>query len=242
MKASDVVQRLLKAVPKEIEWSPGEPYGPYNINPDADIQKVLFCVTPTAEVIDYFHKHNYDLLVSHHPFIRGVPQVILHTALDCCEGGLNDMWRDALGVKEAKHFDGTLGWYGEIEPTSFTSLVKRCEAFIGHQIIGQVYSEIETIKSVVICSGLGGMVTQLAQRSQADCYIFGEAVAPAESMGFKSVIEIGHTLSERMGSDLIQAVLPELQVDQAPLAVDYFGREVFPKHQRPRRFTEGKLF
>lgn len=236
MKALEVIERLTRAVPREIEWSVGESYGPYNVDPNADIQKILFCVTPTPEVIEYFHKHGYDLLVSHHPYIRNVPQVILHTALDCCEGGLNDMWRDALGVKSPQHFDGTLGWYGEIEPTAFTSLVKRCEAFIGHSIIGQIYTEIETVKSVVICSGLGGMVTELARQTEADCYIFGEAVAPAKSMGFRSVIEIGHTLSERMGSELIQDILPELQVDQAPLEIDRFGREVY----RPRSITVDK--
>lgn len=235
MKALDVIQRLTKAVPQSVEWSEGEPYGPYNVDPNADIQKILFCVTPTREVIEYFHSNGYDLLVSHHPYRTNVPQVILHTALDCCEGGLNDKWRDALGVMNTKHFDGTLGWYGEIEPTSFNSLVKRCEAFIGHPVIGQIYSEIETIKSVVICSGLGGMVTELALKTEADCYIFGEAVAPAKSMGFKAVIEIGHTLSERMGSELIQDILPELQVDQAPLEIDRFGREVY----RARSITAG---
>lgn len=227
MKALDVIQRLTRAVPQSVEWSHGEPYGPYNVDPNSDIQKILFCVTPTKEVIDYFHDNDYDLLVSHHPFVMGVPQIILHTALDCCEGGLNDVWRDAIGVKDAKHFDGTLGWYGEIEPTSFNSLVKRCEAFIGAPIIGQVYSTIDTVKSVVICSGLGGMVTSLARKTNADCYIFGEAVASAQSMGFPAIIEIGHTLSERMGSVLIQSLLPEIQVDQAPLTIDYFGREHF---------------
>jgi putative NIF3 family GTP cyclohydrolase 1 type 2 len=105
--------------------------------------------------------------------------------------------------------------------------VKRCEAFIGHKVIGQTYSEIEQIESVVICSGLGGLVTDLARKTKADCYILGEATQSAESMGFKAVIEIGHTLSEQMGINVIKAALPELQVDCAPTPADRFGREVF---------------
>jgi putative NIF3 family GTP cyclohydrolase 1 type 2 len=227
MNAKEVLRRLTRAIPKSAEWSHGEPYGGYNIDSKSDIQKILYSVTPTNEVIEYFEEHEYDLLVSHHPFMTDVPQAIFHTALDCCEGGLNDQWRDALGVLDAKHFDGTLGWYGRIEPCSFKSLVKRCEAFIGHKVIGQTYSEIEQIESVVICSGLGGLVTDLARKTKADCYILGEATQSAESMGFKAVIEIGHTLSEQMGINVIKAALPELQVDCAPTPADRFGREVF---------------
>jgi putative NIF3 family GTP cyclohydrolase 1 type 2 len=231
MKAKEVLRRLTKAIPKDAEWSKGEPYGGQGIDPKADIQRILYCVTPTGEVVEHFEKGGYDLLVSHHPFVTNVPQAIFHTALDCCEGGLNDQWRDALAVLDPKHFDGTLGWHGRIEPVSFSALVKRCEAFIGHPIVGQAYSEIETVESVVICSGLGGLVTDLARATKADCYILGEATQSAASMGFKAVIEIGHTLSERMGINVLRAALPELEIDPAPMSADRFGREVYAKRK-----------
>lgn len=227
MLAKDVISILTKNIPRAAEWSIGEPYGAYNLTLNQDIQKILFCVTPTSEVIEYFNDNKYDLLISHHPMLADVPQMIFHTALDCCEGGLNDVWRDALEVKNAIHFDGTLGWSGQIEPIDFKDLIKKCEKFIGHKVIGQTYSEINNIESVVICSGLGGLVTDLARDTKADCYIIGEALAPANTMGFKAVIEIGHTLSERMGSEFIKALLPSVQVDQAPLDIDYYGREHF---------------
>ena len=240
MIAHEVIEKLTRAIPREIEWSSGESYGPFNIDRNTDIQKILYCVTPTPEVIDYFYKNHYDLLISHHPYVKRVPQIILHTALDCCAGGLNDQWRDALGIKNAKHFDGTLGWYGEIEPTSFASLVKRCEAFMGHQVQGQVYSTIEIVRSVVVCSGLGGLVTDLARKTNADCYIFGEATQKAKDMGFKAIIETGHTISEQIGVYLIREVLPELQVDLAPLEIDYFGREVYKERKKFDEYTQTK--
>jgi len=226
MKASRVIKILTAAIPREAEWSTGEPYGPYNLDPDRSIKKVLFCVTPCQKVQDYFDTHRYDLLISHHPYRTDLPQLIFHTSLDCCEGGLNDVWRDALGVQDAQHFDANLGWYGPIEPIRFQDLVAKCEKFIDHKIIGQQYTKLDLIRSVVICSGLGGLVTDLALQTKADCYILGEMCGTAEASGFNSVIEIGHTLSERMGVELIRRLLPGVQVDSAPLEIDRFGGEV----------------
>jgi putative NIF3 family GTP cyclohydrolase 1 type 2 len=231
-----VLDRLLTAIPEAGGWEGalGEPYGPYHINPGAQVRKVLYCVTPTRAVTERVVREEYDLLISHHPFVDGrVPQLVLHTALDCCPGGLNDQWRDALGLRDARHFDGRLGWYGDIEPMSFDELVVRCEAFCGAPLLGQLYTRRELIRSVVICTGLGGMVTRQARSTGADCYILGEATGPAASMGFEAVIEIGHTLSEQVGVHLVRRLLPELVVDLAPLAEDVFGREVHARRPSP---------
>lgn len=205
----------------------GEHYGAFGVRA-GEVKRVLYCVTPTPEVLRHFKKSGYDLLVSHHPFLTDVPQVILHTALDCCAGGLNDQWAKALNLQNQLPFDGTLGAVGELpEPMSIEALTAKCEAFIGAPVIGQVHSRIPLIRSVVICSGLGGLVTDLARSTGADCYILGEATDRAENMGFPAVIEIGHTLSEKCGVNLIREILPEIVVDSAPLHLDRFGREVW---------------
>ena len=156
MKMHDVIDRLIARVPRDVEWSRGESYGAYNVQGNPDVTKVLYCVTPTVGVRAYMRQHGYQLLISHHPYVagHGIPQFIAHTALDCAEGGLNDMWRDALDVRQARHFDGTLGWAGEIAPLPFDQLVERCRAFAGG-VVGQQYRAAgtdETIGSVVICT------------------------------------------------------------------------------------------
>ena len=227
MKTSTIINIFAEKVPEAIAWSRGEFYGPNGVDSEADIKKILFCVTPTEAVIKYFKKNQYDLLISHHPFRVSVPQIILHTALDCCEGGLNDIWRDVVGVRDAKHFDGTLGWHGAIEPISFTALVQKCEDFMGGKVRGQLYHKIETIRSVVICTGLGGLVTTQARNTGADLYLTGELCSPAHSVGLPAVIETGHTLSERCGVDVIRRLLPDMRVDTAPLKIDVFGSEYY---------------
>jgi len=233
MKAIELIKICTAAIPQEVEWSKGELYGPYDVNPTSDIRKVLYCVTPTKQVVDYFQEGGYDILISHHPYkanrfhsgkYENVPQLIFHTALDCCEGGLNDMWKDFLGVKDAQHFDGTLGWYGKIDPLPFDQLVEKVRGFSGG-VDGLVISEKKIIESVVICTGLGGMVFDIARNTGADCYITGQLTHTTK--GIPAIIETGHTHSEAIGVLLFKRLLEPMGVivEGAPKSIDIFGDE-----------------
>ena len=227
MKISEIVELLTNAIPVTDSWTLHEAYGAYNIKDfNKEVNKILYCVTPTHDVVEYFYEHTYDLLISHHPYVEGVPQLIFHTALDCCKNGLNDMWSNYLNVKNPKHFSRNLGWHGEIDPLSFNNLLAKIEEFIGHSVVGVKYNKNQKpIQSVVICTGLGGMVLTEAEFTKADCYITGELMGGIQNSRFKAVIEVGHTLSEFIGVSLFQRLLPSLQIDSAPLEVDYFGCE-----------------
>ena len=89
-------------------------------------------------------------------------------------------------------------------------------------MIGDLYSTQSEINSVVICTGLGGMVNDLALKSNADCYILGQGVRPARFTGFRNVIEMGHTLSERIGYECIKGLIKDLpvQIDIIPIEKD----------------------
>ena len=227
MKLDKIIEILTTAIPYSESWVQ-ENYGPQNIkSKKKEVKKILYCVTATQEVMRYFKSNNYDLLISHHPYVAyGVPQLIFHTALDCCKGGLNDMWAKYLGVQNSTHFDKNLGDVGSIDEISFEDLIKKIETFIGHKIIGLKYSNGQPIKSVVICTGLGGMVISEAAATKADCYITGELYSTdVKEFNFKAVIEVGHTLSEFMGVHLFRKLLPDLTIDSAPLEIDYFGVE-----------------
>jgi len=242
MKAKDLIAMTTKAVPRAAEWdrAAGEAYGAYHIDHEADVKRVLYCVTPTPRLITFFKKSQYDVLISHHPYVAGVPQLVFHTALDCCDGGLNDQWRDALDVTEAKHFDGNLGWFGKVRPIAFPVLVEKVRAFAG-DVIGQVHwtGGTRMVESVVICTGLGGLVASEASATNADVYIIGENLQAAETTGTAGVIEVGHTLSEWMGVNLFKRLLePQgIVVDLAPLELDVFGCETFKGQSARRRFS-----
>ena len=64
--------------------------------------------------------------------------------------------------------------------------------------------------------------------SEADCYILGENVHSARDL-FSASIEIGHTLSERIGIDFFRGKFRDHDVsfELAPLDCDYFAAEVY---------------
>lgn len=239
----ELTQILLKNVPYRDTWAKGEAYGPYNTrkNKSGTVKRALYCVTPTDAVVDHFNREKYDILLTHHPFVKGVPQWIAHTALDCTNGGLNDQWRDAIGMKNAKHFDGNLGWVGEIEPTSLKDLISRCEDFVGTKLIGEHHGHEHPIKTVAICSGLGGAVEHLAEKTGADCYLIGEASKHHSMSNFKARIECGHTISEHStGLNFFRKVLGPhgVQVDGSSLDHDKYSGEVYNRPIYDWRFSE----
>lgn len=228
MKAKLIKQILEKAIPRSDSWPDQiEPYGQNKLFDDeAEVKKILYCVTPSEKISAYAKANGYDLVIAHHPYtIPDIAGLTFHTALDCCKGGLNDQWKDLLGVKSAEHFDRNLGWYGEIEPIKFDDLVTKIENFIGSKILGKCASSLEVIKTVCICTGLGGLVLDSARKTNADCYILGELIC-AES-GFNATIETGHTLSEQCGINLLRKLLPYVSIDLAPIELDIFGREYY---------------
>ena len=237
MKFSKLINTLIQAIPEETGYSYGEQYGAYNCKDLKEVQKVLYCVTIGPEIEDYFLANGYDLLISHHPFNipKNIPTLIFHTALDCCQGGLNDIWADILGIKNPKPIDKEIGRYGEIDPISFKDLVEKIRNFPG-DIIGETYSTVDVIKSVAVCTGLGGLINNKALQTGVDCYIIGENIVPAKQTGIPALIEVGHTLSERVGVIFFQKILPEIQVDVAPLDIDIFNEEVY----RSRSYQRSK--
>jgi putative NIF3 family GTP cyclohydrolase 1 type 2 len=247
MRADRVVSIILNAIPHEASWEAMkyEAYGSFGVNPKTEVRRVLFCVTPTYQVEKYFSDNKYDLLVAHHPYPeagRTIPHIVTHTALDCCTGGLNDQWRVGLGIKNAKHFDKQLGWYGEIEPIGFGALCRKVEAFMERKILGQTFSKLDTIRSIVVCSGLGGSVTNLALATGADCYLMGEACMEASETGFNAIIETGHTNSEWIGVRLIRKLLNPhgIVVDLAPDTIDYFSGEIHKCRMLPEGTSLGQ--
>ena len=238
MKAGKIVEILSAAIPISETWGGRESYGAnFLVNNNKDIKKILYCVTATREVVQYFQENGYDLLISHHPFGQSsVPQLIFHTALDCCKGGLNDMWRDFLEMKNAKHFSKNLGWVGEIDPISFDDLVAKVEAWLGYKAIGKKYSDGKMVTSVVICTGLGGLVYDEAANTGADCYITGELTS-STTHGFNAILETGHTISEFIGIYLIRKLLPGIQIDSAPMDIDYFSGEFHKEYSYSKEFS-----
>lgn len=228
MLLRDIEIRLKDKIPRSGSWPPGtsESYGIFGRSTKS-IKRAIYAVTYNEGTEHILHQ--YDLALFHHPFHPGkdlkIPYGLFHTALDCCRGGLNDQWRDMLGIIDPKHFDANLGWYGAIAPVSKEDLIAKVEAFICGKIMGQALFTKDEIKSVCVCTGLGGLVLKQAAMTNTDCYIMGEGIGYSDE-SIPCIIETGHTLSERCGINLLRKILPEIQIDPMPIEHDRFANEV----------------
>jgi dinuclear metal center YbgI/SA1388 family protein len=99
-------------------------------DPGVEVQRLLTCLTLTAEVVEEAISDNVQLIVSHHPILfRGTKRLSVnepegkllwplaragvsiyspHTAFDNCAGGINDMIAHELGLPAARPLRPTL--------------------------------------------------------------------------------------------------------------------------------------
>lgn len=232
MTIDELIETLEKEIPQKDTWTrcADELYGEcYILDGDKEVKKVLYCVTADEKIKEYFFKNNYDFLIAHHPFrIMRVPMFIAHTAFDCCKNGLNDIWKDILGLKNATHIVDNLGWIGELEKEMTLDEIIDIINKNDIEIAGGVYNLTnKPIKTVAVCSGLGGMIIDKVEALNPDCYITGELLSPKTCI--KNVIEVGHTNSERIGVLTLRKIFPNLTIDVAPKEIDVFGKEMLNK-------------
>jgi len=227
MNISKIIELCEAAIPRSVEYSKGEQYGNQNIeDTSVEAKRIAYCVTPSPGVDQWCRDNDIDLLISHHPVASEIPHLIYHTALDCCEGGLNDMWADALGMDKSNRIEDHLGWSGDLpREMSLMELLDLVKARSG-AVDGQVYHLGGKIKSVTICTGLGGLVVDQAVMGGTDCYITGELIGPADETGFDTVIETGHTNSEYMGVEFFEKIL-KMNIIPAPRDIDVYGDEYY---------------
>ncbi|GAA2349093.1 Nif3-like dinuclear metal center hexameric protein [Saccharopolyspora halophila] len=154
VRIGDVIGALEKAYPTELAES-WDAVGLVCGDPDALVQRVLFCVDPTETTVDEAIDFGAQLLVSHHPLllrgVHGVPaddhkgRVVhrliragiglycAHTNADSANPGVSDALADAIGLRVdrplAPHREGAdtgLGRIGELpEPEPFRAFVQR---------------------------------------------------------------------------------------------------------------------
>ena len=67
MLLKEIIRKLEEFIPKQIEWEKDNT-GLQIGDPDQDVNKVLFCLELTKEVLQEAKEQNCELIVTHHPF------------------------------------------------------------------------------------------------------------------------------------------------------------------------------
>ena len=192
--------------------------------PDGDriVRRVLVALDVTGEVADAAIKGEYDVIVSHHPFIfkglksineenyvaekavklikNGISVFSFHTRLDALGGGVNDCLCALLELENVSAFgEGGIGRVGELpSPTSAEELALTVKELLGAK--GVLLSDCGKIcRRVAVLGGEGGDDLGAAIAAGADTYISGRlgyhTMTDAPDMGI-NLIEAGHFYTE----------------------------------------------
>lgn len=211
----------------------------------AEVKRVLVCLDVTEEMVDYAIESGFDLIISHHPLIfrpissvtdagnvsrkliklieSGVAVFSFHSRADKCDGGVNDILCDLLGIFDAEPFgEGGLGRIGRLnEEITLEDFVYRVKQTLGSDMVR--YSDgLNSVKRVAVVGGDGKDFVKAAIEAGADTYLSGRIsynmMVEAAEMGI-NLLEGGHYFTEQPVTDFFQELLidfdPEMYVEIA---------------------------
>ena len=157
---------------------------------DRRVERVLFALDITDEVIDEAIETGADLIVSHHPLFfalkavsdaswpgsralrlaeHGIAAICMHTNLDAAQGGVNDALLAACGCQFTEEFDPEtrIGRIGvRSKPTPLGEFLPELKDALGCRGLRYVDGGRPVYK-VAVCGGSGG--GELARAIQAGC-------------------------------------------------------------------------
>ena len=184
---------------------------------NAKVTKIAICLDITKKTAEEAAMQGAELILSHHPVIfhklsrvdvsnpinilikNNINAVCAHTNLDMAKDGISDMMLELLDMKgetavlEPVHKNG-MG-YGRIVKLDFAadaaSLAAMCKkAFNCHTV--RYYDGGKVIKTVGVCSGVGGSEDNVANAAEKGCdaLITGDV----KHSGFMEAVNRGMTL------------------------------------------------
>ncbi len=221
MTVKQLYEELDRAIPSSLscEWdNDGLMCCP---EPDREVRRVLACLDATADVCRKAIEGDYDLIVTHHPFIfkglkrietgdfiaekaiklikHGISVFSFHTRLDALEGGVNDTLAELLGLKDVIPFAEGIGRIGTLpEECTAENLAKKVKVLLNADGVLLADAGL-ACRRVAVLGGNGNDDIGEATVLGADTYISGDfayhSKTDAPDRGI-NLIEAGHFQTE----------------------------------------------
>ena len=174
---------------------------------DKKVEKILFALDITSDVIKQATEQNADLIITHHPVIfkpiysvpknslvyeiieNGLSIICAHTNYDIAVGGVNDILCDAVGFRnyiKCNDVPLNIGVFdGEISADEFASSIKE---LLGGTV--RYNNGSKSLKKIAVCSGSGSDYLADARDYGCDALLTGDG----SHHGFLDADEYGMSL------------------------------------------------
>jgi len=230
-------------------------------DPEDRVTRVLLAVDPVLETVEEAVSGGFDVLLTHHPLLlRGVTSLAAdhikgalvtrlirggcalysaHTNADAVDDGTSGVLAAALGVRNARPFDGEpgsgIGRVGDLEaPTTLGVLARRLAALLPSTAGGVLGSGDfdRPVTRVAICGGAGDAFLAHPAVTGADVYITADlrhhpaqdARQQAVLAGGPALLGVSHWASEWLWLDTaaagLRTALPAVEFEVSELRTD----------------------
>lgn len=201
-----------------------------------DVNKILFALDITTDIVNQAVSCGADLIITHHPLIfkpisnvlsdtivyklieNKISIICAHTNFDKAVGGVNDILCQTVNFDKFEKIDGTCLNIGCFEKEiSITDFVNNIKTALGCVVR---YNSLEKeIKKVAVCSGSGSDYLELAKELNCDALLTGDAshhaFLDANEMGLV-LFACGHFETENIAiKPLLEKIKNEFDINCA---------------------------
>lgn len=174
-------------------------------NYQSNVQKVLFALTVTDDVVRQAREKGCDMIISHHPLFyvpleyKDINIYCAHTNLDLAQGGTTDTLIKKLGFKVTRS-DGFVRIVELAAPITVDELRERLLK-ISPRLRYVNNCGAKTVQSIGFCAGSGSEFI-----GKTDAFVTGDLKFHTALDAKKVVFDIGHFESEIFAPELLKEI------------------------------------
>lgn len=170
-----------------------------------NVNKILYALTVTDDIIRQAREQNCDMIISHHPLFyvpieyKDINIYCAHTNLDLAEGGTTDTLIEKLGFKKTKN-DGFVRIVELETPITVEDLQNRLLK-ISPRLRYVNNCGAKTVRTIGFCAGSGSEFI-----GETDAFVTGDLKFHTALDSKKVVFDIGHFESEIFAPELLRKI------------------------------------
>ena len=167
------------------------------VNEKEEVQKILFALTVTDNVVQQARETGCDMIVSHHPLFyvplawKDINIYSAHTNLDKAEGGTTDTLIQKLGFQKTENYEFVRVVRLE-NPIEINELYKKLLK-ISPKLRYINNNNISEVRSIAFCAGSG---SEFIDQFDVDVFVTGDLKFHTALDSKQAVFDIGHFESE----------------------------------------------
>ncbi len=173
--------------------------------PEQEVNRILFALTITDDVVRQARENNCDMIISHHPLFfvpfeyKDINIYSAHTNLDRAEGGTSDLIIEKLGFQKTRNDDFVR--IVELETPIRTEELRDILSKISPKLRYVNNLGVKTVKSIGFCAGSGSEFI-----GETDAFVTGDLKFHTALDAKKVVFDIGHFESEIFAPELLKKI------------------------------------